>query len=70
MVDRNETPAERLIRMETFILDLGTMCDSPDSLRRSLAELCEDIAQNRRGTRLQVPSSDERRWKKWLRTEE
>jgi hypothetical protein len=44
-----------LDRLELFILDMGDLCDSPNSLRRHLAKACEEIMEQREAEGRSIP---------------
>ena len=52
-------------KLRLFILFLGDLCDSPNSLRGHLASACEDILQYREATGKATPKS-EKRWREFL----
>lgn len=55
-------------RQERFMLQLGDLCDSPDSLRGHVAEACEAILVGPNGDqrRKEITPTTTARWKAWL----
>jgi len=55
----------RVDRLEQFLLFLGDLCDSPDSLRRHLAGACEDVYRDRQARGQEYPRY-EGYWREFL----
>ena len=60
---------QRIEQMEQYVLSLGDLCDSPNSLRRNLAKACEVIAKKRTDENKIYPKW-EGRWVEFLDKEE